>query len=160
MNDQPQENESRGFPVAFLFGLGAVVLVVIIVWYVANRPAQVVSIAALPFGETEKAYSQRIRFTDIQMSRAANFLGQEVTVIAGFIENMGTQTIQEMQFTLEFRDLSGQVVLREDVRLMGKKEPPLLGGRRRDFQFNFEKVPGTWNQQTPRFVVTGLVLQP
>lgn len=159
MNDEPQEKEGRGFSLALLLGVAAVAVLVGVVWLVSSRPAQVVAPIALPFGEVEQKYAQRIRFTDIQMSRATNFLGHQVTIISGYVENMGNQTIREMSFTLEFRDFSDQVVLREELRFPGKMEPAIEGGRRREFQFNFEKVPPSWNQQYPRFQIAGLHLE-
>lgn len=159
VNDEPQEKEGRGFPIALLLGIAAVTVLVGVVWLVSSQPSQVVAPAPLPFGETEKEYARRIRFTDIQMSRATNFLGHQVTIISGYVENMGNQTIREMSFALEFRDFSEQVVLREEVRFPGKMESPIEGGRRREFQFNFEKVPAPWNQQYPRFQIAGLNLE-
>lgn len=159
VNDEPEEKEGRGFSIALLLGVAAVAVLVGVVWFVSSRPTQVVAPAPLPFGEAEKNYAQRIRFTDIQMSRATNFLGHQVTIISGYAENMGNQTIREMSFALEFRDFSDQVVLREELRFPGKMEPPIEGGRRREFQFNFEKVPASWNQQHPQFHITGLSLE-
>lgn len=134
-------------------------LVVGLLW-VSGRQQQAVAPAPLPFTEPEKTYATRIHFTNIQMSRATNFLGHQITVIAGFMENAGTATVQEMEIAVEFRDFDGRVVLRDNVRFPGGREQPILGGRRRDFQFNFEKVPGSWNQQHPKFEITGLRLEP
>lgn len=155
-----QEKEGPGFPAAFLIGLSIVAVLLAAVWLISSREAKEAAPVPLAWGEPEKAYAPRIRFTEIQMSRAANFLGQEVTIIAGFVENVGNQTILEMECAVEFRDFSDQPVFRDTVRLFGKQVPPLDAGRRRDFQFNFEKVPGSWNQQHPRFHITGLSLQP
>lgn len=155
---QEQQEEGRGFAVAFAIGLGVVVLLLIGVWAASNRESKVAAPVKLPFSEAEQAYARRIRFTDIQRSRAANFLGQQVTIIAGHIENMGSETIAEIEFHIEFRDLSEQVVMRETLRLFGREGPPLESGRRREFQFNFEKVPDSWNQQPPQFQITGILL--
>ena len=156
---QEPPNESRRFPLAFLAGIVAVLVLLGVVWLVSSRQALVTAPPPLPFGENEQKQAQRVRFTDIQMSRATNFLGHQVTIISGYVENMGTETIGEMSLIVEFRDFADQVVLREDVRLLGKMEPPLLGGRRTEFQFNFEKMPPSWNQQHPQFHITGLALQ-
>lgn len=154
-----QENESRGFPAAFLIGIGVMLALLAVVWFVSSRGAKQAAPAKLPFGGSEQAYAQRIRWTDMQMSRAKNFLGHEVTFIAGFVENAGNQTILEMECVVELRDFSDQAIFRDTVRLFGKLGPPLGAGHRRDFQFNFESVPGAWNQQYPKFEITGLSLQ-
>ncbi len=157
---QPQENEGRGFPVAFLIGIGMVAVLLVAVWLMSGLQTKVEAPTKLPFGDAEQAYAKRIKFSKIQMSRATNFLGHEITVIAGVIENVGNQTLLEMEFEIEFRDFSDQVVLRETLRQFGKLGPPLEAGRDREFQLNFEKVPSSWNQQYPQFHITGLALQP
>jgi hypothetical protein len=153
------QGEGRGFPIAFLLGLGVVIVLLLAVWAISSREVKQEAPAKLAFGEAEQAYARRIRFTDIQRSRAANFLGQQVTIIAGYIENMGNQTIGEIEFQIEFRDLEEKVVMRESLRLFGKEGPPLESGRRREFQFNFEKVPDSWNQHPPQFQITGILFK-
>lgn len=160
MNELPQEQEPRRFPLALLVGLIAVVFLLGFVGFFSSRPAELTAPASLPFSDSEQAYAKRIRFTGIQMSRAKNFLGHEVTVIAGTIENLGNQDIREMTFAVEFRDFPGQVVLREEVRYPDAKMPPIAAGRQRDFVFNFEKVPAAWSQQYPQFPISGLRLAP
>jgi len=159
LNELPQEQEPRRLPLAFLVALVAIVFLVGILWFVSGRPAQVAPLAALPFGDAEQAYARRIRFSGIQMSRAKNFLGQEVTVIAGTIENVGNQDLLEMTFAVEFRDFEGQVVLREEIRFPDAKMPRIPSGGTRDFVLNFEKVPATWSQQYPQFPIRGLRLE-
>lgn len=154
------ENGGRGFPLAFLIGIAAVAILVALVYWFSTRQTPEVAPAALPFTETEQAYARRIRFTDIQMSRATNFLGHEITVISGFLENMGNQTLREMTFRIEFRGFSGEVVYQDELRFPEKNMPPIEGGRRREFQFNFEKIPPTWSQTHPQFHITGLALEP
>jgi hypothetical protein len=113
----------------------------------------------LPFGATERAYAQRIHFTNIQMARATNFLKQEFTYIAGTISNDGTRTLRRLQVTLEFHDPLNQVVLRETQLLITSPARPLDGGQRRDFQVTLEHVPVTWDQQYPSIRVSGVVLE-
>ncbi len=135
------------------------VILVGVVWLLSRQTTTSSSPAQLPFGDTEKAYARRIHFKDIQMGRAVNFLGHEVTVISGTIENVGNQDILEMTIAVEFRDFAGQVVLREEVRYPDTKMPRISASGQRDFVFNFEKVPATWSQQYPQFLVTGLRLE-
>ena len=160
MNELPHEQEARRIPLAFLAGIIAVVFLLGIAWLFLGQPAKVAGPAALPFGDAEQAYAKRIRFQNIQMSRAKNFLGHEVTVIAGTIENMGNQDIREMTFAVEFPGFSGEIVLREVVRFPDAKLPRIPAAGARDFVLNFENVPATWSQAYPAFPITGLLLEP
>ncbi|HUK29673.1 MAG TPA: FxLYD domain-containing protein [Candidatus Acidoferrum sp.] len=113
----------------------------------------------LPMGDAELAYAPQIKIGNVEMSRAANFLKQEVTSIGGTITNNGERSIAEMEVTLEFHDVSQKVVLREARRVYGPKETPLAPHETREFLFAFESVPPDWNQAPPVFVITGLKLQ-
>ncbi len=118
------------------------------------------AVERLPFGPDERAYAAHIHFLDLRMSRAANFLNQEVTYVTGQISNDGVRTIREVEVTLEFHDPFNQVVLRETRALLGTpRARPLPGGQRRGFQISLEHVPDTWNQQYPSIRVTGLRLE-
>ena len=159
MSELPQENERRAVPPAFVLGLLVVALLLGGIWFASTLQKAPEAVKPLAFGEAEQAYAKRVRFTDIEMGRAKNFLGHEVTIISGFVENMGNQTIREMSFRIEFLGFSQEVVMQEEIRFLGGQAPPLEGGRRRDFQFNFEKVPDAWSQSHPRFHITGLSLE-
>ncbi|MBI3404227.1 MAG: hypothetical protein HY046_02075 [Acidobacteria bacterium] len=116
----------------------------------------------LPFGAAESAYTARIEFKEIKMSRAANLLNQEITFIFGVVANNGTQPIRDMEVNVEFKDVLNQVVLRETFRPLNSTAPsgePLLGGHSREFQLNLEHVPEEWNRQIPIFRITGLLFE-
>lgn len=112
-----------------------------------------------PFGAPEQAYAEHIHFTNIEMSRAANFLNQEFTYVTGRVSNDGARTLRGLAVTLEFHDPFNQVILRETQSLVDSKTRPLDGGQRRDFQITLEHVPAEWNQQYPTIRVTGLILE-
>ena len=156
----PQENKS-GLPVAFIAGTGVVVLLLggILLLTRITGPAAPAAEQHLPMTATEQAYARQIRFLDVKKSRAANFLNQEVTFIFAAVANDGPRAIQEMEVTLEFRDLFSQVVLRDTRRLLGPNTTPLASGQRREFQFSFEHVPADWNRQDPSLRVTRLRLE-
>jgi hypothetical protein len=154
------ESESSRLPLAMLAGLG-VVLLLLGGLYLLTRggpsPGPVVE-QPLPFGDAERAYAQQIRFSNPQMSRAANLLNQEVTFIVGTLENSGARTIRLMEVTAEFHDLINQVILRESHRLLpdGARVGP---GQKQDFQMNFDHVPNDWDRRYPSLKVTGLQLE-
>jgi len=113
----------------------------------------------LPMTASEQVYARQIRFFDLRMSRAANFLNQEVTFVFGTVANDGPRAVREIEATVEFRDLFNQVVLRDTRRVLGFRAASLGPGQRREFQFGFEHVPADWNQQFPSLRVTGLLLE-
>jgi hypothetical protein len=157
-----QETETkRGFGPALL--VSAVIVLVLasgLFWLSQRQSSEAASEEQpLPFGPVEQAYSERIHFLDLKMSRATNFLSQEFTFLYGVVSNDGNRTIRRMEVTVEFRDQLEQVVLRNTYRILGAKAEPLNGGFRRDFEFTFEHVPNDWNRQYPSIRVTGLVLE-
>lgn len=158
---QLERAEGNRFPVAFLAGVIVVFIVVASVVLLSRTSHSGGSAVAekLPFGPAEQAYAARIHFKDIQMARATNFLNQEFTYVAGTISNDGTQTIRQLEVTMEFHDPFNQVILRETRLLIGANARPLTGGTLRDFQVSLDHVPAEWDQQYPAIRVTGLVLE-
>ncbi len=154
------QQERNRMPVLFFAGLGVILVVLggilVLTRYGGRRSA---AEARLPMTATEQAYASHIRFENLQMSRAANFLNQEWTYVFGTVTNDGPRTVREIEATIEFRDLLNQVVLRDTRRVLGARAAPLAGGERREFQFPFEHVPEDWNRQYPSIRVTGLALE-
>jgi hypothetical protein len=154
------ERERNRMPMLFFAGLGVILVllagVLVLTRYGARQPA---AEARLPMTAAEQTYAGHIRFENLQMSRAANFLNQEVTYVFGTVTNDGPRTVREIEATIEFRDLFGQVVLRDTRRVLGARAAALAGRERREFQFPFEHVPGDWNRQYPTIRVTGLLLE-
>ena len=155
-----QEDKSR-IPGAFLAGL-VVVLLLLGGLLLLTRGTKVAGPAAEPplrFTSTEQAYASHIHFSDFKMTRAANFLDQEVTFLFGTVSNDGPRTIREIEVTIEFRDVFNQVVLRDPRRILGPRSAPLAPGQRREFQIGFEHIPADWNRQLPSIRVTALLLE-
>jgi hypothetical protein len=154
-----QDEKSR-IPGPFIAGIVVVLLLVsgFIVLTRHIRPAEPTAERLLPMAATEEAYAKQIRFLDVKMSRAANFLNQEVTFVFGSVANDGPRPVREIEVTVEFRDVFNQVVLRDTRRVLGPRAAPLAPGQRREFQFSFEHVPADWNRQYPSIRITGLLL--
>lgn len=154
------ESESSRLPLAMLAGLGVVLLVLGGFFLLTRGGPSSGPVAAppLPFGDAERAYAQQIRFSNPQMSRAANLLNQEVTFIVGTLDNSGARTIRQMEVTVEFHDLINQVILRAAHRLLpdGARVGP---GQKQDFQMNFDHVPNDWDRRYPTLHITGLQLE-
>lgn len=155
----PKEENRLPFP--FLVGGAIVALVVaglVLFTHNAKQPGPVAELR-LPMGTAERAYAAQIKFLEPKMSRAANFLNQEVTFISGAVSNQGSRNLREIEVTVEFRDQFNQVVLRDTRRVLGSRSVPLAPGTTREFQFGFEHVPADWNAQYPSLRVTGLLLE-
>ncbi len=155
-----QEDKSR-VPAPFIAGIVVVGLLLsgVILLMRRTRPAESPAEQHLPMTPVEQAYAKQIHLFDLRMSRAANFLNQEVRFVFGMAANDGPRPVREIEVTIEFRDLFNQVVLRDTRRLLGFRAAPLAAGQRREFQVGFEHVPPGWNRQFPSIRVTGLLLE-
>ena len=155
-----KSEEKLSFAPSFLAG-AAIVLLVFLGVYLVTEYAQeeAVKEEQLPLTDVEKVYIGRIEFSEPKVSRAANFLNQEVTFVFGNVVNHGPRAIRQMELTLEFRDAFGQVVLRDVRRPWASQATPLAGSQSREFQLTFEYVPASWNQAYPGLRITGLLLE-
>jgi hypothetical protein len=154
------ETERSRLPIAFLAGLVIVTLLigaaVLVTKY--STPAESIETKALAMGPAEQAYAPQIHFLDPKMSRAANFLNQEVTFVFGTLDNTGKRRVRQIEVTLEFHDPFGQVVLRDKQRLLSKYDAPIGAGQQHDFQIPYEHVSAEWNNVYPSISITGLDL--
>ena len=156
----PTEERSR-LPIAFLIGIAIVGLLVgaavLYSHFAAAGPEEVEK--PLPMGSEEQAYAPQIHFLEPKMSRAANFLNQEVTYVFCTVENSGNRKVQNIEITLEFHDPFNQVVLRDKQRLFLPTAPPFMPGQQRDVQIPYEHISAEWNNVFPTIKVTGLLFK-
>jgi hypothetical protein len=108
--------------------------------------------------DEEAAYTKNIRIENIALSRAENFLHQEVTILDADAVNPGTRAAEALSVTVEFADTLNQVVLRETRSTLGSPSTPLAPGQSRHFQIAFDRVPASWNMQQPSVQVSYLRL--
>ena len=155
----PSAERSR-LPVAFAVGLVIVTILIgaAVLLSRYSTPVGPEALKPLPMGPSEQAYAPQIQFLEPKMSRAANFLNQEVTFVFGTLQNSGNRRIKQIEITLEFHDPFNQVVLRDKQRLFTKYDAPLAAGQQRDFQVGYEHVSAQWNNVYPMIHVTGLDL--
>jgi hypothetical protein len=156
----PTEERSQ-LPIAFLIGIVIVAVLVggAVLWSHYSSPSVSEPEKPLPMGPAEEAYAPQIHFLEPKMSRAANFLNQEVTYIFCTVENGGDRKIQNIEITLEFHDPFNQVVLRDKQRLFLPTAPPFLPGQQRDVQIPYEHISAEWNNVFPTIRVTGLLFK-
>jgi hypothetical protein len=107
-------------------------------------------------GPEERAYIGSVGVDHLEVSRAENFLHQEVTTIAGQVSNGGTRALAGVELTLEFSDEANQVTQREVRALFGPPGPPIAAGDHREFEVSFEHISAMWNMRPPAVRVTGL----
>jgi hypothetical protein len=108
--------------------------------------------------DSEKDYAKYLRVENVAMSRAENFLHQEVTTMNAEVVNSGPQAIAALELSVEFSDEMNQVVLREARAVLGAPPAALVPGERRSFEISFDHVPPSWNMQQPAVRVTNLQL--
>jgi len=124
----------------------ALLAVVVFFWH--SRGATRFSASGIPT-EEQKAYFRQLEFTDLHMSAAQNFLGDNVTYLDARVRNAGTKTVRRLDLDLTFVDTLNQVILRERVYPVSARTPPLKAGESRAFRVTFEHIPVDWNQAAP-----------
>lgn len=145
--------------------LAAIVVFVIAasLWFLfkptpAPQPGTLQLVVTPRMSDSEKDYAKNLRVENIAMSRAENFLHQEVTVLNAEVVNAGPQAIADLELSVEFSDEMNQVVLREARGVLGTPPAALVPGERRSFEISFDHVPPSWNMQLPAVSVTTLQL--
>jgi len=105
-------------------------------------------------GSDERAYTSKVGVDHIEISRAENFLHQEVTTISGEISNGGNRWLASVELTIEFYDDLNQIAQRETRSLFGPPGPPIPPGDHREFEVSFEHISSAWNMRQPVIKVT------
>jgi hypothetical protein len=143
--------------------LAAIVVFVIAasLWFLfkptpAPQPGTLQLVVTPRMSDSEKDYAKNLRVENIAMSRAENFLHQEVTVLNAEVVNAGPQAIAALELSVEFSDEMNQVVLREARGVLGTPPAALVPGERRSFEISFDHVPPSWNMQLPAVYVSSL----
>jgi hypothetical protein len=166
MHEQPQieiprSPAARG-PFSFAVVVAAAAAVIILtgfyLWPGRRSPSNGAPQGArLPFGATESAYATKIQIQNLALSRAENFLNQEVTILTGELMNSGERALSGVALTVEFVDDMNQIALRESRTALAPPNPALMPGEHRTFEVSFEHIPASWNMQMPAVRVSGLL---
>jgi hypothetical protein len=160
-NSELPENKPKTS--SFTVVIGAVVAAAILVslWFLfeplQKRNAVIKETVGVKMNAAEQDYVKNIEIANIAMSRAENFLHQEVTTLTGELYNGGTERVQGLILTAEFSDDLNQIVLRETRPALGNSLAP---GERRAFEISFEHIPTSWNMHSPTVRVARLQLAP
>ena len=156
--EAPQPDRSR-FSFALLVAAAAVVICLAGFYFLPGRQSPSRGNVEIhpPFGPAERAFASRVRVENLALSRAENFLHQEVTILSGELVTDGDRSLGEVELTVEFFDELNQAVLREPRLAVAPPALPLGAAERRAFEISFEHIPTTWNMQLPAAHVTGLL---
>jgi hypothetical protein len=119
-------------------------------------PAAAESPSHTTTGPEERAYLGNIGVDHLEVSRAENFLHQEVTTISGQITNGGVRPLASVELTLEFYDQVGQVTQREVRALFGPPGPAIPAGDHREFEVSFEHISAMWSMRPPVAKITAI----
>lgn len=161
--DNTQESSGSKLRFVMVFA-GALVLGAAAYFYTreASKP-QVIGGAAgasTAMGPEERGYLSRVVVDHLAVSRAENFLHQEVTTISGEINNAGERALASVELTIEFSDDLNQMAQRETRNLFGPPGPPIAAGDHREFEVSFEHISNSWNMRQPAVKVSGLQFTP
>ena len=116
-NPEKPEKEERRSPVTLIIAGVVVLSIGLSLWFLFHGPTagpptyqRTVNLKMTP---AEQAYLKNIRIETIALSRAENFIRQEVTILSGEVVNDGSENIQVLSLTVEFADSMNQIALRE-----------------------------------------------
>jgi hypothetical protein len=107
-------------------------------------------------GPDARAYTSRVGVDHVEISRAENFLHQEVTTISGEISNGGNRALASVELTIEFYDDLNQIAQRETRSLFGTPGPAVPPGDHREFEVSFEHISSSWNMRQPVMKITAV----
>ena len=111
-----------------------------------------------PTGEA-RAYTGKLKLTNVEMKAHESYLKQTVVEIVGNIQNVGDRIVKTVEIKCVFYDAYGQVVLRERVPIVSPKIGAVAPEQIKPFRLAFDNVPETWNQVRPYLVMAGIEFQ-
>lgn len=162
-NPETPQKQAKFSPVTIVMGVVAALAILLSLWFLFEPLQSRTGITFqqavnLNMNAAEQEYAKKIEFANIAMSRAENFLHQEVTTMNGEVYNGGNQPVGGLTLTAEFVDDMNQVVLRETRPVLANPKALLGAGERRSFEISFDHVPSSWNMHTPALRVSHLQL--
>ena len=163
LHNQPDPDPKKQLPIIPILGFLVLVAIAPVLWIALRAPEAGPSRTAVlglsaKMSPEEKAYAKSIHIENIVLSRAENFIHQEVTILDADAVNAGQQSVAGLAVTVEFFDDMHQVVLRETRGVLGTPPAVLAPGQKRSFSISFDCIPASWNLQQPSVRLTYLQL--
>jgi hypothetical protein len=159
----PAQPEGGGFNFALILAVAAVAVIIGAFYFSPGRqspPGANPQESHFAFGTADQAYAVSVHIENIALSRAENFINQEVTTLTADLVNAGSRSLRGVEVTVTFSDDLNQIALRESRAVVVPPNPPLAAGERRQFDIAFEHIPTSWNMQQPIVRITGLDFVP
>ena len=113
-------------------------------------------------------YATSLKFTDLKLSAAENFVGGSVTYLDGTLANTGDKTVTGVSVGLTFHNTLGEVVQRESMRVMALDESgpyadirdlataPIAPGKSRPIRLTLEHISADWDRAAPEIKITNV----
>ena len=155
------ERDSNWRPI--MLGVVLVVVVVVIASLLLRTDSKIAN--------APHPYAANIKFSDLKMSAAENFVGSTVTYLDGTVTNAGDKTVTRALVRVSFKDSLGQIVQADDVplRILQTSGPypeavdlavaPLAPSQSKPFRLTFEHVTADWNHEYPELRVTDVAVK-
>ncbi len=157
---EPPPKKRRPLWLFLLAGAGIIGLLLLVFWTPSHQvPRPAPRPKPLPFGPAERGYADKVKFQNLKMSRFENMFKQQVTYVAGVIDNGGDRTVRDVEITVEFHNVENQVVLSQTLRPMEPKPVAIPPGQGQTFRLAFDQIPDGWNEDYPTIRITGLLLR-
>ena len=111
-------------------------------------------------------YLSSLKFSDLKMSAAENFIGATVSYVDGTITNAGDKVVTHVVVEVVFKDDIGQLAQREELPLQVLRSTgpypeavdlnaaPLAPGQTQHIRLTFDNISAQWNRQYPAIRVT------
>ena len=156
VNPTTEREESRLRPVLIGVVIVGIVVGLIVLAFRAEAPKP----AEPP------AYVGNLKFSDLKVSAAQNFVGATVSYLDGALTNTGDKTVIHAVVQITFKDDMGQVVQREQmpVHVLRTGGPydeavdlsvsPLAPGQTKPFRLTLESISAQWNHSYPDLKLT------
>jgi hypothetical protein len=155
----PTRSDVGRFNFALILGVAAIIVIATAFYFSPGRqspPGDAPQQAHFAFGAAEQAYATSVHIENVALTRAENFIHQEVTTLTADLVNSGSRSLRGVEITITFSDDMNQIALRESRAVVASPNPPLAAGERRQFDIAFEHIPNSWNMQQPLARITGL----
>jgi hypothetical protein len=155
-NPTAEREESRLRPVLIGVVIVGMVVGLIVLAFRAEAPK--------PVGPP--AYAANLKFSDLKVSAAQNFVGATVSYLDGALTNTADKTVIHAVVQVTFKDDIGQVVQKEEmpVHVLQTGGPydeavdlsvsPLGPGQTKPFRLTFESISAQWNHSYPDLKIT------
>ncbi len=144
-----------------IIAVAAVVALAVVAALILREPPKTAS--------SPPPYAAKLKFSDLKMSQAQNFVGANVTYVDGTLTNTGDKTLTHAVVRVTFKDLYGQVAQIEEVPIkvlqtsgpyldtVDLSNSPLSAGQSKPFRLIFEHVSQQWNQAYPDLQITDAI---